>query len=321
MNNDENKLYSLIKQNYNIELNELSIENIPLSFFEEFKTLLINDSFFEWNFCIKYFDECDKGYRIKYKNITFYILTKKVITPKMRQNLYNSIYRVFLIKKLFDIKSYQGFNYYILLNPLKRKLPNKKNENVAAININGGFTYINSNNIYIVRKEDYEKVIIHELIHHSNIHFENWSNKNIQIIKNTCRIDNNQVLIPNEAIVETYAIIINVIFYSIENNMTFSSFKKIIKEDREHNIKIARRILNKQGNNKWYEKTHSYCYIVLRAIFYIYFKEFIKIYKYNNDDDITEFISKYFPKILKKINSISKESKSKYIKQTIFNNF
>ena len=103
--------------------------------------------------------------------------------------------------------------------------------------------------------------------------------------------------------------------------MTFSSFKKIIKEDREHNIKIASRILNKQGNNKWYEKTHSYCYIVLRAIFYIYFKEFIKIYKYNNDDDITEFISKYFPKILKKINSISKESKSKYIKQTIFNNF
>jgi hypothetical protein len=92
MNNDENKLYSLIKQNYNIELNELSIENIPLSFFEEFKTLLINDSFFEWNFCIKYFDECDKGYRIKYKNITFYILTKKVITPKMRQHLYNSIF-------------------------------------------------------------------------------------------------------------------------------------------------------------------------------------------------------------------------------------
>ena len=31
----------------------------------------------------------------------------------MRQHLYNSIYRVFLIKKLFDIKSYQGFNYYI----------------------------------------------------------------------------------------------------------------------------------------------------------------------------------------------------------------
>lgn len=91
--------------------------------------------------------------------------------------------------------------------------------------------------------------------------------------------------------------------------MTFSSFKKIIKEDREHNIEIARRILNKQGNNKWYEKTHSYCYIVLRAIFYIYFKEFIKIYKYNNDDDITEFISKYFLKYLKKLIVYQKNQK------------
>ena len=319
MNNDENKLYSLIKQNYNIELNELSIENIPLSFFEEFKTLLINDSFFEWNFCIKYFDECDKGYRIKYKNITFYILTKKVITPKMRQHLYNSIYRVFLIKKLFDIKSYQGFNYYILLNPLKRKLPNKKNENVAAININGGFTYINSNNIYIVRKEDYEKVIIHELLHHNNfIHYDNWNISNIKILKTIFRIEKTQIFIPNEAIVETFAIILNVILFSIENNI---SFKKILIKDRKHNLIIAKKIIDKQENNLWSEKTHSYCYIVIRAVFYLYFKEFVKIYKGNNDNDITNFIIKYIPNILNKINKIPNYNINNNLKQTIFSNF
>jgi len=322
MNNDENKLYKIIKQNYNIDFNELSIEKVPLSYFEKFKDLLANDSYFEWDFCIKFFEECNKAYHIKYKNVSFYILTNKEITKKIKGHLYNSIYRVFLIKKLFNIKPEEHNNYYILLNPLKRKLPDKKGKSVGAVNVNGGFTYINSHNIYIVRKEDYEKVIIHELLHHNrDIHFENWSNKNVEKIRDMCRIDNNQVLIPNEAIIETYAIIINVIFYSIENNMTFVSFKKIIKEDREHNIKIAKKILDKQGNNKWYEKTHSYCYIVLRAIFYIYFKEFIKIYRYNNDDDMTEFILKYYPKILKKIKNIPKGSNNNYIKQTIFNNF
>jgi hypothetical protein len=96
---------------------------------------------------------------------------------------------------------------------MKRKLPNKKGDSIGAININGGFTYLNSNNVYIVRKEDYEKVILHELLHHHDIHFEGWTNANIKRIKNMCGIADEQLLIPNEAIIETYAIILNVIFY------------------------------------------------------------------------------------------------------------
>jgi hypothetical protein len=137
-----------------------------------------------------------------------------------------------------------------------------------------------------------------------------------------CGIAEKQYLLPNEAIIETYAIILNTVFYCIEHNMTFTDFKKTLAKDKEHNIAIAKKILDKQGNNKWYEKTHSYCYIVLRAIFYIYFKEFVRIYRYNNDDDITSFITMYFPKILRKIRQYGKgDNSNNYIKQTIFNNF
>ena len=237
MNYNEYDLYKLIKSNYDFDLNEPHIKEAPLSNFEYFKTLLKMDGYFEWDFSITFLDKCNSAYQITYKNIKFNILTNKVITKKIRLHLFNSIYRVFLIKKLFNIKPAENFNYYILLNPLKRKLPRKNIEVVGAANVNGGFTYINLNNIYIIRKEDYEKVIIHETLHHhNNIHFENWSHENIKLIKNMCRIDNSQVLIPNEAIVETYAIIINVIFYSIENNMSFASYKMILKADREHNI-------------------------------------------------------------------------------------
>ena len=206
---------------------------------------------------------------------------------------------------------------------MKRKLPNKMGDSIGAANINGGFTYFKSNNVYIVRKEDYEKVILHELLHHHHdIHFEAWTNANIKQIKNMCGIAVEQYLLPNEAIIETYAIVLNTIFYCIEHNMTFADFKKTLAKDKEHNIAIAKKILTKQGKNKWYEKTHSYCYIVLRAIFYIYFKEFARIYRYNNDDDITSFITMYFPKILRKIRENGRgDNRNKYIKQTIFNNF
>lgn len=322
-NKTEYDLYKIIKENYNINRSDIYIKDISNSGdFKNFKELLLKDSYFDWSFCIKYFEKCNYAYHIVCKNINFYILLEKAITKKARDHLFISIYRVYLIKKLFNIKPSQDFNYYILLNPIKRKLPNKNGDRMEAVNINGGFTYFNSNNIYIIRKEDYEKVILHELLHHSDIHFERWSNNNINQIKNICGISDKQFLLPNEAIIETYAVIFNVIFYCIEHNMPFSSLKKMLAEDKEHNIAIAKKILTKQGNTKWYEKTHSYCYIVLRAIFYIYFKEFVRIYRYNNDDDITSFITMYFPKILRKIRENGRgDNRNKYIKQTIFNNF
>jgi hypothetical protein len=329
-NKNEYDLYKMVKENYNINRDDIYIKDISdagkglgLVHFKNFKELLLKDSYFEWNFCIEYFDKCNRTYHITYKNINFYILYDKAITKKAREHLFNSIYRVFLIKMLFNIKPTQDFNYYILLNPMKRKLPNKNGDSIGAANINGGFTYINSNNVYIVRKEDYEKVILHELLHHHHdIHFEGWTNANIKQIKNMFRIAEKQYLLPNEAIIETYAIILNTIFYCIEHNLSFANFKKTLAKDKEHNIAIAKKILAKQGKNMWYEKTHSYCYIVLKAIFYIYFKEFVRIYRYNNDDDITSFIIMYFPKILRKIRENGRgDNRNKYIKQTIFNNF
>jgi hypothetical protein len=329
-NKNEHDLYKIVKENYNINRGEIYIKDISdagkglsLERFKNFKELLLKDSYFDWRFCIEYFDKCNRTYHITYKNINFYILSDKPITIKARGHLFNSIYRVFLIKKLFNIKPTQDFNFYILLNPMKRKLPNKMGDSIGAANINGGFTYFKSNNVYIVRKEDYEKVILHELLHHHHdIHFEAWTNANIKQIKNMCGIAEDQYLLPNEAIIETYAIVLNTIFYCIEHNMTFADFKKTLAKDKEHNIAIAKKILTKQGKNKWYEKTHSYCYIVLRAIFYIYFKEFARIYRYNNDDDITSFITMYFPKILRKIRENGRgDNRNKYIKQTIFNNF
>jgi len=319
INANEYELYKIIKKNYKFNSEDCYISDINKDIFNNFKNLLKNDNYFDWNFSINYSNNCRYSYYINYKNINFYILMNTRITKKIIKHLCNCIYRVYLVKLLYNIKPSENINYYILLNPLKRKLPNKKSDIVSAKNINGGFTYINSNNIYIIRKEDYEKVIIHELLHHNNIiHHEDWKEKNIKILKKLCNIANDQVFIPNEAIIETFAIILNVIFTSIENNL---SFKKLLKEDKKHNIIIVKKIIDKQDNKLWRENTHCYCYIVLRAVFYIYFKDFIKNYVGKNDDYITIFICKYFPKIMYRIKKLSNIKKDNFIKQTIFYNF
>jgi hypothetical protein len=201
------------------------------------------------------------------------------------------------------------------MNPQKRYLPSKKDDLIDVKNINGGFTFINKNNIYIIRKEDYNKVIIHELLHHNIlIHKTDWLDKNITRLKEHFNIDNNMLLIPNEAIIETYACVLNTIFYSIE---TETSLKKNLKKDQEHSIYLAKKILDKQGDNKWNEKTHSYCYIIFKTILYVYFNKFLKIYKYNNDIEITDFLIKYSHNIYNKISKISNISNNS-LKQTIY---
>lgn len=316
---NEKELYKIIKKKYNFNIAECSLSKISIDAFDEFKYLLNNDTYFDWNFCKNYAKICKLSYHINYKNINFFILSDKNLTNKSKTDFFNCIYRVYLVKYLYNIKPEQTLNYYILLNPLKRHLPKRKKDIIKSENINGGFTYINSNNIYIIRKEDYEKVALHELLHHCDIiHNENWKYKNINILKNLCKIDPMQIFIPNEAIIETFAIILNVVFKSIENNLPF---KLILAKDREHSLVIAKKIIEKQDNKLWKENSHSYCYIVLRAVFYIYFNEFIKSYKITDDDEVTLFICKYFPKIIKKLEKAKNITKDKSIKQTIFNNF
>jgi hypothetical protein len=247
-----------------------------------------------------------------------YVKMRSKITKNMKIQLFKNVYRVYLISKIYDI-SKEGnyiFNFYIIMNPQKRYMPAKKEELIDVININGGYTYTDNNDIYIIRKEDYNKVILHELLHHNiYIHNMDWDEFNIRRLKEHFNIHNKMLLIPNEAIIETYACVLNTIFHSIE---TKTSLKENLKKDQEYSIILAKKILDKQDGKKWVEKTHSFCYIVFKTILYVYFNNFLKIYKYHNDTNITDFLIKYSKQTFNKINKINKIKYSNKLKQTIY---
>jgi hypothetical protein len=318
-------IYKIIKAHYNFNakmLDDFKIAEAPLSVFDDFNRDLKDTSrnSFNFGFAHDYIRKCNRCYHITYKGLNMYIILDYKITSQMKRQLFRNIYRVYLVSQIYQISKWGDymFNYYVIMNPLKRRLPTKRGQIIDAVNINGGYTYTNKNNIYIIRKEDYNKVIIHELLHHNTlIHKEGWNEANIKRLKTHFKIHPTMLLIPNEAIIETFACILNTVFYSIE---TGTRLRDNFKRDQEHSINLTRKILDKQGDQLWDEKTHSYCYIVLKTILYVYFNEFLKIYKYHNDTEITDFLIKNSHKIYKRASGLKPKvaKRNNRLKQTIY---
>ena len=314
-------IYNIIKAKYNFVVTDFKIIKANPAIFNNFRKELLESSnqYLNYDFAYKYLENSNYCYHITYKEINMYIIMRNNITSKQKIEVFKNLYRLYLISNIYNISKWNSykFNYYIIMNPQKRCLPSKKEDLIDVKNINGGFTYTNNNDIYIIRKEDYNKVLIHELLHHNIfINKTDWHEENIKRLKEYFNINNYMLLIPNEAIVETYACVLNTIFYSIE---TGTSLKNNLKKDQEHSINLAKKILDKQGNKKWNEKTHSYCYIVFKTILYVYFNIFLKIYKYNNDTEISNFLIKYSHNIYRKISKIKKINiVDNKLKQTIY---
>lgn len=189
-------------------------------------------------------------YNIFYHNKCKICITKFIIAFK----------RAIATKLYFNIN--KSFNIFIILAPQKRFIPN--NKLIDVIHINGGFTNINEGNIYIVREEEFAKVVLHEILHHCIIiHNENWNNDQLLRLKNSFNIDKSTLLYPNEAIVELWATIIHCYILSIEYNIPYNMF---LNREIQHSKMICLQLLQKQGTKQWIEYTNSYCYVVFKTI-------------------------------------------------------
>ena len=65
-------IYSTIKKVYKYKQDTCIIKQIDMSYFNEFKRILVGDGYFDWSFAIDYFNNSNnKCYKVTYKNITF----------------------------------------------------------------------------------------------------------------------------------------------------------------------------------------------------------------------------------------------------------
>lgn len=244
---------------------------------------------FKGNYNIKevidYIDEINAIYNYEYNNIKCIVYYRK----KKDKIDFDKIKEIIQRGHIISNKS-KKIIIHLLLTSAKKKF--EKNKILTAKNTNSGFTYTNKNDIFIFRKEEFAKVIIHELIHHDKlIHNDDFSNINKRRLLNHFGITEDTILILNEAIIEFWATLIHLAFVSCKYKIDYLT---LYKYELNYSLYKSYQILKLKEKNKdklWCDKCNIYAYIIFKTVFLRNINDFIKIYTYPYDTTkITDFI-------------------------------
>jgi len=253
---------------------------------EEIKTKL--KSYFKGSFYIK--EVID--YITKITDI--YEYTNKNISVIVYYNKNNDKIDFEFIKRVINrgitIINNKQIKITLLLTSAKKIL--EYNKVLTPFNVNSGFTFINNNEIFIFRKEEFPKVIIHELLHHDiNIHNDDFKDSNKIKLYKHFKINPKCKLILNECIIEFWATFTHLSFVSKEYNI---NFEKLIAIEINYSLFKCYQLLEiqkKQLNNLWYDECNIYSYIVFKTILLYYHSKLLNVYSYPYDDTkITDFL-------------------------------
>jgi hypothetical protein len=245
------------------------IESIKRDIASFFKNSTFND----------YLDTVNKRKFIKYKNITILIIYKD-------ESSLNIPHILMVLKRLYKITQHidKKFNMILLLSPFLKKINNNL---LSYLHVNSGFTYLNKNNIYIVRKEEFPKVLLHEILHHNQYIHSTFKQSNIQRLKKHFNITNIN-FDPNETIVEFWATIIHLNLISEDYKL---DFYKLFTDELKYSLYKCYQLYNLPKNVLNTSKTNVYSYVIFKTILMYNIVELKKIYTYPyNDDVITDFI-------------------------------
>jgi len=255
------------------------------------KTKDIVNDYFKYDKLRNYLDTLDNVKIITFHNINIHIYYNTKSNDNIDYNYINKILiRAYIITQYIQ----KTFNIHLILSPLKKKF---NHIYFSKKNCNSGLTYLYLNtyqpivNIYIIRKEEFGKVIIHEIIHHITLIHSSFKISNINKLKKHFNISHKANIDPNETIVEFCATVFHLYQISLESNI---DFYKLFKDELKYSLYKTQLLLKKQKemhNGIWYEESHIYCYIIFKTIIMYNLCEFLKIYTYPyNDDVITDFI-------------------------------
>jgi hypothetical protein len=234
---------------------------------------------------ISYVNEIDIIYEFIYKNFTIIVYYRK-----NKDKIDFTFIKKVITERAYSIIKNKSIVIHLLLTSAKKMMD--ENCVMGPRHINSGFTFINKNEIFIFRKEEFAKVIIHELIHHDkNIHSDYIKPENKQRLLAHFNINPQTEFILNEAIVELWATVIHLSLISKEYKL---SFKELLSAEINYSLFKSRQILKiqqKKVNKEWFDKCNIFNYIIIKTILFFHFSEFTKIYSLPYDDTkITNFI-------------------------------
>ena len=263
---------------------------------------LLNDNY-KIDGVLKYIDEIDDELILKEG-----FLIMKVYYRKSKDKIDINFLKK-IMKRANEILKGKPMIINLILTLEKKKFNNCKKDILTEKNVNSGFTFVNSYEIFIFRKEEFPKVIIHEMIHHNlNIHNDEFKEINKQKLKKAFGIRQDTKIILNEAMVELWATMLHLSFVARDYGW---DIKELVRMETAYSLYKCYQIMrlrDKKGE-LWYDRCNIYSYIIFKTILLNYMEELNKIYKYPNkydDSSITDFIISH-----KKLPEINKNPKFK----------
>ena len=283
-------------------VNQLSNSNkIPISLQNPFIDTILLNKFVEMNILDYLLNQLDykHSYKLNYMNLQLNLVIyskTKTISKKILNNIIDRIIVLGLYKSKIELLK---INIDIFMTPFKKKI-SKDTKILGTREINSGFSAHNYK-ICIFRKEELNKVLVHELIHYLDLDLNVVDFPDFYKYFNLA--DTNEVKL-NEAYTEILAVLIN----SIITSKNITECKKILNSELKFSFYQVGKILNLYNfinaydffqpntNNKFKQNTSVFSYFIVKTIVLFNIDTFLELYynskinKYNFKDIVLSFI-------------------------------
>lgn len=194
------------------------------------------------------------------------------VSNKSKNFIYNlSKFYFFVIYLRINLNNkYRQFNFmpHIYINIIPVPISKKFIKNIGINEINSASTYVNNGNIYIWRKDELDKVLIHETLH--SIHYDlDIINQNLIPELSNFQLNHCNKLNINEAYTELCAIFL----YNLCKNNTKKIFRSNLLEDAENSFINCAKLLKINNIEKidnlylvnYNQEAAAFSYIILRT--------------------------------------------------------
>ena len=206
--------------------------------------------------------------KFKYKKLNseiFYFI-KKNETNLISSSEIIKILKIIVILYELSLKKSEKLTIALFFDKNKKNMPKKGK--IGVINVNSALCELStSKNTYgkilIWRKEEYLKVLIHELLHSMNYDY-NLINSNIDnIFKKKIALSNNYNI--HEGWTEFITILLYYMIYCINSNKKFKDFEKMIEYQTLYSLKQASMIYKYSFKNEiFYENSNVFSYYIIK---------------------------------------------------------
>ena len=224
----------------------------------------------------------------------------------------------FFGKEIIQRSGLRKINIYLFLTNIKKTFPLIQGDGIGSVNVNSGYTFYSMGNdfkkdICIFRREEWKKVIIHEIIHSLNIEFCHSFSKQVDGMMSSSifkGVGGLPPLLLFETYVEVWATLLHILFTISNIKFRVNEFERKLQKEQiwaiiqyirllrhysSHHLSSPQHfnLLSKEKQFVQKDTSNSYAYYILKARMLFHLPIFFEFIFYKKQKQTHTFPSNY----------------------------